>query len=1018
MLLRPRLLRSLAARWDHRVTCLTGGPGLGKTTLLAQALAENRLAPRGEDVWVGLEPHDADGERLARVVADAVAEQDRRSETALTETDVAPRPAAVADALWHKSPSQACLLLDDVHLLPSGSSGAEWLSELVTLLPANGHLVLAGRTDPPVALARLDTQGGVLWLREQDLRFDDDELTRFARQRGVDPARFRRTGGWPAMAELVASVDAQVTGAYLWEEVLEPLGTLRRYVLSVLCDLGGADDALASAAVSSAVDLQEALHGVPLVGRDAAGWYVPHALWHDVAGLALEPVERGQVRRRAAEHLVTRGRYDEALTMVADAELWDLAPTVLRAACLAVDSLEANQLGRWLAASPESVRTSTAGRLATGLHLAYTAPFEAIEPLRHAAKLYRAAGDVDAELTAIGQIGRLAWWWQDVDLLAKLSLRVFELDQGGHPKAGALASFGWALVADMSGDDDALLEKLGSIGPGVLDPGWETLARWYEGITRLYMGQAAATRIIVDSLATADPAMGYVVETLELMVLWATGHCDAVLERTPAVIAAGRSFGVTYSLSLGMTTASLAYSHTGNDVEARACLDEGIAAAPPAQDGELTVHAALATASLRLTEGDERAARATLQKAVDHYRVDAGTDRRWWRQILNLSYVLVPDARAVWDGKELRGHLATARSLSAAVVALRESGDPAHLRGLDLPDLGVVRAALHHRFAAELAVGLAAVSRPEGRRLLDLLGPPGRVAVRDLARRRKDGSPLAKAAKALLGSVPAPPPQAGHLGVLGPLSLQREGRDGEEGHEVDSPDLRRLRLLELLAFLVGHRRTTRAAITATLWPDLDERAASNNLGVTLNHLLRLLEPWRARGEPAYLVRLEGNVVELIAGEHLRIDVDEFDAHVAAAARAESDGAPSLALEHHLAAAELYRDDLYVDLPEADWFALEREHYRSRFVASAVRAGELLLGRGDVDAAEAVAQRALAVDRWSEPAYAVLVGGALARGDRSAALRLLERGIAMLVDLGAQPSAATEQLRRRVIGEAA
>ena len=172
------------------------------------------------------------------------------------------------------------------------------------------------------------------------------------------------------------------------------------------------------------------------------------------------------------------------------------------------------------------------------------------------------------------------------------------------------------------------------------------------------------------------------------------------------------------------------------------------------------------------------------------------------------------------------------------------------------------------------------------------------------------------------------------------------------------------------------------------------------------------------GEPAYLVRLEGNVVELIAGEHLRIDVDEFDAHVAAAARAESDGAPSLALEHHLAAAELYRDDLYVDLPEADWFALEREHYRSRFVASAVRAGELLLGRGDVDAAEAVAQRALAVDRWSEPAYAVLVGGALARGDRSAALRLLERGIAMLVDLGAQPSAATEQLRRRVIGEAA
>jgi len=1015
MLLRPRLLKALAARWDHRVTSLTGGPGLGKTTLLAQALAENRLAPRGEDVWVGLEPHDADGERLARVVADAVAQHDRRSETALIETDVMPQPSAVADALWHRSPSQACLLLDDVHLLPPGSSGAEWLAELVTRLPANGHLVLAGRSDPPVPLTRLDTQGGVLWLREEELRFDEVELARFAEQRGVDPDRFRRTGGWPAMAELVASVDAQVSGAYLWEEVLEPLGTLRRHVLAVLCDLGGADDALASAAVNAPVDLRESLRGVPLVARNADGWHVPHALWHDVAGLSLEPVDRGQVRRRAVEHLVDRGRFDEALTMVADTQLWDLAPTVLRAACLAVDSLEANQLGRWLASSPESVRTSTAGRLATGLHLAYTAPFEAIEPLRHAAGLYRAAGDVDAELTAIGQIGRLAWWWQDADLLAKLSLRVFELEKSGHPKAGAMATIGWALVADMSGDDDTLLGLLGRIEPGVLDPGWETLARWYEGITRLYIGQAAATRIIVDSLATADPAMGYVVETLELMTLWATGHCDAVLDRTPAVIAAGRSFGVTYSLSLGMTTASLAYSHTGNAVAGRACLDEGIAAAPPAKAGDLSVHQAMAATSLHLAEGDEPGALVTMQKAVDHYRVDESTHRRWWRQMLNLSYVLVPTARPVWDARDLRGHLATARSLAAAVVVLRESGDPAHLRGLDLPNLGVVRAALHHRFAAELAVGLAAVGRPEGRQLLDFLGPPGRDAVRDLARRRGDGARLAKAARSLLGSVPAPPQQAAYLGVLGSLSLRREGPDGAE---VDSPDLRRLRLQELLAFLVAHRRTTRAAITATLWPDLDERAASNNLGVTLNHLLRLLEPWRARGEPAYLVRLEGNAVELVTGAHLHIDVDEFDAHVASAARAESDGAPSLALEHHLATVALYRDDLYVDLPEADWFALEREHYRSRFVAAAVRAGELLLGRGDVDAAEAVAQRALVVDRWSEAAYAVLVGGALARGDRSAARRLLDLGSAMLVDLGALPSAATEQLRRRVIGEAA
>ena len=73
LLIRPRLLRELTGRWQHRVTAVTGGPGLGKTTLLAQAIAENRLAPRGGDVWLGVEPADADGDTLARDLAAALA---------------------------------------------------------------------------------------------------------------------------------------------------------------------------------------------------------------------------------------------------------------------------------------------------------------------------------------------------------------------------------------------------------------------------------------------------------------------------------------------------------------------------------------------------------------------------------------------------------------------------------------------------------------------------------------------------------------------------------------------------------------------------------------------------------------------------------------------------------------------------------------------------------------------------------------------------------------------------------
>src|SRR5688500_1573214 len=99
LLSRPRLLRALVGRWEHRVTAVTAGPGLGKTPLLPPAIAENRLAPRGDDVWVGLEAPDADADQLARMVALALAPND---------TDGRPDPRAVAGAVWQRSPSSVC----------------------------------------------------------------------------------------------------------------------------------------------------------------------------------------------------------------------------------------------------------------------------------------------------------------------------------------------------------------------------------------------------------------------------------------------------------------------------------------------------------------------------------------------------------------------------------------------------------------------------------------------------------------------------------------------------------------------------------------------------------------------------------------------------------------------------------------------------------------------------------------------------------------------------------------------
>jgi LuxR family transcriptional regulator, maltose regulon positive regulatory protein len=1020
-LTRPRLLRALLRRWDHRVTALIGGPGLGKTTLMAQAIAENRLAPRGDDIWLGVEAADADGDPLARDVATALA---RRSSAAgppasddidrsdgdpgTLSRDAAtpdPDPGAVADAIWRRAPTPVCIVFDDVHAVPTTSPGAAWLAALADALPANGHLVFVGRTAPPIPLARLTTHDALLELSEDDLRFTDEELEAFAAARGIDGGRLVRTGGWAAMAELAASVDGQRSGDYVWEEVLEPLGAERRHVLAVVSDLGGADDALASDVLGRPVVVAEALDGVPLVARGADDWRAPHALWRSTGRLALPADDRVVIRRRAAAHLASRGHYDDAYRLAAEAGEWEAATAVLRTACLSGERPTARQLDRWLADLPPAARATTAARLAVGLRAAVASPATATELLRDAARTANEAGDIDCEIYALALLGRVAWWHQDIALLAEVAPRIAELADAGHPMARALAALGRAVAADVAGDDATVLRELAMIDPAVLDDTWRAVAQWLEAAVLVGTGDAAQALDVLDGVGRVpDVAFQRTTEALRLAAWWSLGRVDDALAALPEVLRGVQAAGQAQNIMLSLANASLALAYVGDVEAARSYLAEAEAQAP--RVGSPAVILAIAGAAVALAEGDEAAASDLMADRARTSGLEWGSDRRPWRHALSLTYVLAPDTRAHWDCMQLKGHLAAARSLAVAVVAVREGRATQHLRQFELPPPDVVRALLHHRMATELAVALHRAGRTEAVALLDALGPPGRRAARDLAR---DRTPLAAAARSLLEAVPAPPPRAVELAVLGPLALRRGGED------VTGGELRRERVRELLSFLVLHRKATRKAIMSALWPDLDERSGANNLRVTLTYMLRLLEPDRAAGEPAYTARVDGQDVRVVTGAALRIDLDEFDEHVLAARNADAEGAPSVALDHLLAAANLYRGDLFADIPEAEWLAFDRDHYRRQFVAAATRAGQLLVGLGDLDRAESVARVAISADPWAEDAHAVLVAAALARSDRAAARRALERCEAALAELDVEPSDDVRRLARQVRG---
>ncbi|MDZ4827278.1 MAG: bacterial transcriptional activator domain-containing protein, partial [Actinomycetota bacterium] len=402
------------------------------------------------------------------------------------------------------------------------------------------------------------------------------------------------------------------------------------------------------------------------------------------------------------------------------------------------------------------------------------------------------------------------------------------------------------------------------------------------------------------------------------------------------------------------------------------------------------VHIVLAEAAIAIGEADDEHAAALLRAALAEYPLVSAAGSAWFTDTC-MTYVLVPEERPALEVATVPPRMRWAQELAAIVAAGREGSARDRIATLSPVDPPRVRGVLPAPFAAEFAVALDDAGRvAEATALLAALGESGRVHARRLS---------TPAAKALLAAVPAAPAVAVRIQAFGVLRV--------DGLAVD-----RVRVRELLGYLLLHPVTTRAAVTALLWPDLDDRAAANNLRVALSHLLRLLEPERTEGEAAYFVQQSASELRLVVDDALDVDVDAFDAALRAAATAEDHGSPSVALEHYLAASELYGGELLADLPDVAWADLERERGRTRFVAAAVRAGELLAASNDPDGAEQLAQRARAVDEWSEPAYGVLASAAIAPGERAAALRIIERCHEMLDELGVEVSDGTARLARR------
>lgn len=961
---------------------VTGGAGCGKTTAITQAIAAEA---DHVDVWYPCSHRDRSQGRLLDGLVDACAAAlgvPRRSDH---ELDV----DALAELVLDASPRQVCLLVDDAHLL----NGTNDIEELLSSLPTNGHVMLAGRSLPKVRTARLDAARSFDAITQSDLLMTADEVIEFANLRSVDVRQLEGAEGWPAFVELAAVGKETGSRRYLEEEAVRGLAPERRRALAAFSLVGGGNDDVARACAGT--PLADLIEGLPLVrwSDDEARL---HDIWNELLVDELTAVERERAASAVSKIYRSRGAFDRAVELAVLVEDWaDVAHTIGEAVRQGVDGgLRSELLQRWRLILPSEVADSPVGVLVQGLLERERDPTtdRAAELLDRAALGFADANEPALEIVALMQLGYVARISGEPERISQVMSRVETLAADHLPAAPFLAFFeAWTGLA--TGRPEQQLAALESIIDADIPTAWQVsrdhlianalvnLGRPIEALNFVPVG--------IDSMAVPIP--GPLVT--ESQCLWFSGQPERALTNLPSGLS--HRYGARDKFIAGVWIGTM-QAYTGDLEAARESLR--LAREHIGEQPGVLVGAQLFAVELliKLAQGDETEAMAGLEEILAFAPLGDGVSEQLLRGFLSIPYVGVPSTRDYWETVDLGPTPRTALEIARAFVQARDEHDLRLIAAVKWPEPGALASMLPVRWAMEFALYGVTADRHEGRLLAAWLCEHWGSGARSALHSWVDDPFLRDAARDVLSHTPSPPDQQLSLRLLGQVSLT------VNGYESPNPDWRRERVRALLVLLALRPVTTRDALAGLLWPDLTMQKALKNLRTTLNYLHTILEPRRLAGDATWYVRVDGQQVRL--QPQMDLDLWDFRQLLDEADDAERRGRPNLALPLLIRGAKLWRGDLAEDL-DYEWLDLERIHLRSRFVRASCRAAELLIASNRATDAIEIMQPALGTDPWHERGYVALAGAYEALGDYTSAHAVLALGTEQL---GATPTRQTQR----------
>jgi LuxR family maltose regulon positive regulatory protein len=414
---RPRLYNRLDAGLERRLTLLSAPAGFGKTALLS-AWRTRHASEERPIGWFSLDESDNDAARFWAYAIGAL--QRVRSgigEHALTLLDLPQTPIeAVLSSLLNdvaEMPHDLALVFDDYHFVEAEPIHVA-VGFLLEHMPPQMHLIISGRADPPLALARLRARDQLTELRAADLRFTVKEATAFLNDimelslSEEDACALEvRTEGWVAGLQLaalsmrehedVSEFISTFTGSnrhildYLTEEVLglqpEPL---KAFLLrtSILNHLNGelCDAVVGGNGAQETLEILERTNFFVVALDEERYWYRYHHLFSDALRHRLRTMQPDQIpelHRRAAEWHEDHGLVEDAIRHALAMDDTDRAARLVEqnTAAVVMRSEGATLLG-WLEALPEElVRCRPRLSVAYAIAALFGGRLDDVEPL-------------------------------------------------------------------------------------------------------------------------------------------------------------------------------------------------------------------------------------------------------------------------------------------------------------------------------------------------------------------------------------------------------------------------------------------------------------------------------------------------------------------------------------------------------------------------------------------------------------------------------------------------------------